>query len=214
MSLSVSSTGLHARLHPDDVLDFVMDEAVEVDEEVDGVALAAGNLVEKGAQARPERLEFEVGLEFVREDGVVGEGKFLGGVLDEEVEGIDRRQVGGELDLDLELVGLFRENEPRLEVALRVLLPVDEVGLRRDLERVVEDRRPAMGGGAQAHDLRPERNRLGVTVVSDVGERGVNGHDGCFLSVDSRNYPVLAEKCHEVSWQRKDQWRIGGQFPR
>ncbi len=54
-------------------------------------------------------------------------GNSLAAVLDEEVERIDRRHVGGELDLDLELVGLLRENEPRLEVALRVLLPVDEM---------------------------------------------------------------------------------------
>ena len=150
---------------------------VEVDQEVNAVALAAGNLVEKGAEARPQRFEFEVGLQLVRQDGVIGEGKFLGRVLDEEVEGVDRRQVGGEFDLDLELVGLFRENEPGLKIALRVLLPIEEVFLRRDLERVIEDRRPAMDGGTQAHDLRPERNRLGVAVMGDVAESGVNGHE-------------------------------------
>jgi hypothetical protein len=51
-----------------------------------------------------------------------------------------------------------------------------------------------MDGGTQAHDLRPERNRLGVTVMGDVAECGVNGHEKNFLSVDSRNYPVLGKK--------------------
>ncbi len=85
-----------------------MDEPVEIDEKVDGLAFAARNLVEKGAQARPERLEFEVGLEFVCEDRVVGKGKFVGALLHEEVEWVDRRHVGGEFHLDLEFVGLFR----------------------------------------------------------------------------------------------------------
>jgi hypothetical protein len=85
---SVSSTSLHARFQPDDVLDFVMDQPVEVDQEVDGLALAAGNFVEKGAEARPERFEFEVGLELVGQDGVVGEGKFLGAPSTKKSKGL------------------------------------------------------------------------------------------------------------------------------
>src|ERR1700683_638329 len=106
----------------------------------------------------------------MREDGVRSERKFIGAGLDEKIERVDRRHVGGELDLDLEFVGLFRKDEPRLEVALRVLLPVDEVFLRRDLQRVIENRRPAMDGGTQTHDRRPKRNRLGVLIMGDVGK--------------------------------------------
>ncbi len=146
-----------------------------------GDALGAGDLVEESLQAWPERLEFEVGLEFVGQDGVVLEGKFLGRVLDEEVEGVDGRHVGGELDLNLEFVGLFRKDEAGLEVALGILLPVDEVLLGRDFEGVIEDRRPAMHRRAQTHDLRSERDGLGVLVMRDVGKSGVNGHEKSFL---------------------------------
>ena len=48
----------------------------------------------------------------------------------------------------------FGENEAGEVVALRILLPVDEVTGGLDVQRVGEDRRAAVGRGAQANDLR------------------------------------------------------------
>ena len=60
----------------------------------------------------------------------IDEGKLLGIGLDKEIERIDHGHLGREIDLDAELGGLFRKDEARQPVAVRVLLPVDEM-LRR-----------------------------------------------------------------------------------
>ena len=52
-----------------------------------------------------------------------------------------------------QLRGLLREHQPREIVRLRILLPVDEVLGRRDLQRVGQDARAAVRRGTQAHDL-------------------------------------------------------------
>jgi hypothetical protein len=167
-------------------------EAVEIDEKVDRGALAARDEVEQRLELRTDLLELEIGFQFVREDGVVGEGVVIGVGFEEEVERVDRRHVGGQLDLDLELVGLFRERQPRLKITERVLLPVDEMLLGRDLQVVIENLRAAVRRRAKADDLRPQVHLAVVLVVSDVSKRDVNGHG--FRKGVSRNYPVLREK--------------------
>ncbi len=200
---------LHARLHPDDIGNFVMDEAVEIDEEVDGLAFAAGNFMQKRAEARPEGFELEVGFQFVRQDGVVAEREFVGALLDKKIEGVDRRHVGGEFNLDLEFIGLFRKDESGLEIALRILLPVDEVVLRGDFEDVIEDRRPAVDGGTEADNLRSERNGFLVAVVGDVSKCGVNGHDENFWK---RGQQELSRSWRKMSrgksWERDGALRL------
>jgi hypothetical protein len=62
-----------------------------------------------------------------RSPSVVGERNFLGVRLKEEIEGIDHRHLGDQIDLDPELAGFLREHQARQVIALRVLLPVDEV---------------------------------------------------------------------------------------
>ncbi len=89
--------------------------------------------------------------------GVVVERELLGGGLEEEVERIDHRHLGDEIDLDAKLARLLREHEPREVVRLRVLLPVDEVFGGRDLERIGQDPRAAMRRRTKPDDLRPER---------------------------------------------------------
>ena len=54
----------------------------------------------------------------------------------------------------------FVDDDPRQEVAVRILLPVEKVLRRLDLERVAEHRRAAVGGGPQADDLRAELDQL------------------------------------------------------
>jgi hypothetical protein len=82
----------------------------------------------------------------------------------------------GEIYLDAQLAGRFREHQARQVVRLRILLPVDEVLRGRDLERVGEDARAAMRRRPQPHDLRAEHHRPVVPVVHDVIERYVNRH--------------------------------------
>jgi len=86
--------------------------------------------------------------------GFVFERERLGRVLDEEVERIDHREVGNQVNGDIEDLGGLREHEPGHEVAEGVLLPVDEVIARLDLEAVREDRRARVRGGPQPHHVR------------------------------------------------------------
>src|SRR3546814_4207159 len=78
-------------------------------------------------------------------DLVVVEGEMLGIGLEEKVEGNDHRHVGDQVDHHLEPVGLFREDQPGKIIALRVLLPVDEMVLRLDAQRIAEHRGPEIG---------------------------------------------------------------------
>jgi hypothetical protein len=110
----------------------------------------------------------EIGFQFAFEIVGIGERKAVGGRLDKEVERIDHRHLGREIDLDLEFGGLLRKHEPRQPIALRILLPVDEVVGRRDLERVAQDRRAGVRRRPQANGLRTEVDRTVIFVVRDV----------------------------------------------
>ena len=87
--------------------------------------------------------------------------------------------------------------QPRQEIAERVLLPVDEVVLGLDVQRVGEDRRAAVRRRAQADDLRPEACGPVVGVFRAVGKRDVKGHcssrgwsgGGSRLYISSRTAP-------------------------
>ena len=97
-------------------------------------------------------------------------------VLEEEIERIDDRHLRHKVDGHAQLAGPFQENQPCEEVAVRVLLPIEEVLFRRDLQRIAENRRAAMRGRAEADDVRPEADRLVVSVSSAVVERDADGH--------------------------------------
>ena len=84
---------------------------------------------------------------------------------------------------------LLREHEAREVVSLRILLPVDEVLGRRDLQRIGKDARAAMGRGPQADDLWPERHEPVVAIVRDVIERDMNGHGGILHRAPVRHVP-------------------------
>ena len=106
-------------------------------------------------QERRRRHLREIRLEVLEHDRLVQERIRLGLGLEEEIERVDHRHVGDEIDLDEELRHLLGEHEAREVVAVRILLPVQEVGLRLDLQRIARDRRaanaaPAAGGSLAA----------------------------------------------------------------
>ena len=72
------------------------------------------------------------------------------------------------------------EDVAREVVSLRILLPVDEMLGRRDLQRIGNDARAAMGRGPQPDDLWSERHEPVVAIVRDVIECDMYGH-GCIL---------------------------------
>ena len=67
------------------------------------------------------------GSQFLRELRIVVERVVLGVFLHEEIERVDHRHLGDQVDLDRKLARLLQEHQPRQVVAEGVLLPVDEV---------------------------------------------------------------------------------------
>ena len=70
------------------------------------------------------------GLQFLGQPRLVDERNLLGRRLQEKVERVDDRHLGDEIDFDRQLCGRFGKYEPRQKIAVRVLLPIDEM-LRR-----------------------------------------------------------------------------------
>ena len=100
----------------------------------------------------------------------------LGFGFEEEVERIDGRHVGHEIDRDVEMRDALGEHHAGEVVALRVLLPVDEVRLGFDDQRIGQDRRAGVRRRAQADGLRAERDQPVVAVGRAMGQRDGKGH--------------------------------------
>ncbi len=169
---------LHAWLEPDDIADLALQPAVQLDQEIDAAAGEAVDGLEIALQQRARRRGAAEGREFAFERGVVGEGIGLGRGFQKEVEGIDHRHVGDEVDSDDHPVGLLRKDQAGEIVALRILQPVEEMRRRLGLQRIGEDRRARMRCRPQPHRLRPQRDRPVVAVFGTVMERNLDAHDG------------------------------------
>ena len=87
-----------------------------------------------------------------------------GSVARNAVERIDDVELRQQVYLDLEPLGRLGQHHARQEVPERVLLPVQEVLLGRDLQRVREDRRSRMRGRPQADHLRRKLNQAIVGI--------------------------------------------------
>ena len=68
----------------------------------------------------------------------IGKGPGLRDGLDEKVERIVDSHVGDEIDLDLQFRHRLRENEARQEIAVGILLQIDEMIGRTDLQRMAQ----------------------------------------------------------------------------
>ncbi|KDB52787.1 hypothetical protein X805_16520 [Sphaerotilus natans subsp. natans DSM 6575] len=177
---------LHARLEADGVADLVLQALVQPDQEVDRAHLAAVDGVEEGLQRGRGRRRLQVRGQFLLQAVLVDEGEVLGARLEEEVEGVVDRHLGHQIDGDLELRGLLREDQAGEIVRERILLPVDEMRLGLDAQRVRQHRRAAVRRRAQAHHLGRERHRPVIPVVGDVMESDVDGHGVIFLEMKRR----------------------------
>jgi hypothetical protein len=89
--------------------------------------LLAVDLVEVAAHQRRDRLRWPGRARVPRPATAVLEREVLGAGLEEEVERVVDRHLDHQVDRDLEFGGLLGEDQPRLVVGERVLLPVDEV---------------------------------------------------------------------------------------
>ncbi len=169
---------LHARLHAHDIGGLLMQVLVQPDQEIDRGALFARDRIEVFLQQRPGRFGADIGRNVLGERLRISKGEGLGVFLDEEVERIIDRHFGDQIDCDRKHVGRLGKDQPRQIIAVRVLLPVDEMVVRLDLQRISRDRRPAMRRRTQPDDLRPERNRTVVGIAGGMVKLGENGHGG------------------------------------
>ena len=101
----------------------------------------------------------EVGRQVTQKSGVIRKRVPFRRFFNEEVEGVDDPEVGDEIHRDGELPGRLGEHEASQVVAERVLLPIDEVVLGRNCQRISQYRRPAVGSRPQAHDMRRKAYR-------------------------------------------------------
>ena len=170
---------LHPGLEPDDVADVFVDPAVEGDEEIDRALRPAVDARDKGREGGRggQVVLAQVRREFDRQIGVVAPRKILGTGFEEEIERVVHRHLRHEVDLDRESARGLRKDEPAQVVALRVLLPVDEMTRRLDFERVTEHRGAAMRCGPEPHDLRPQADQAIVSVGGLVVKGDVDGHE-------------------------------------
>ena len=100
----------------------------------------------------------------------------LGPFLDKEIERIDHRHVGNQIDADVDLPGRLRECQPGDKIAVGILLPVDEMLLGPDLERVADDRCARMRGRAQTDFMRGGDHRAIKAIVGLMMQGNANGH--------------------------------------
>ena len=118
----------------------------------------------------------QIGTQILREIGIIGEGKELGLRLEEEVERIDDVEIGDEIDFDRQMVDPLGHDDPRGPVRLGVLLPVEEVARRRDLQRIGADLGPAMGRRPEADGLRTKVDQPVIVIAGNVAKSGADGH--------------------------------------
>ena len=116
--------------------------------------------------------------QLLSERRLIDEGKPLRVVLEEKVERIDHRHIGDEIDFHFEMPGQLRMHKAREVIALRILLPVEEVVGRLNAQRVAEDRGAAMRSGTQADHLGSQGHQTIILVSRFVVEGYPDTHDG------------------------------------
>ena len=171
---------LHPGGHAHEVLHLLRKPQIERHQEVDDIGAGPEALpAEVGQPPLEERagwLPLEVGRELRGELRRVVERELLGPTLDEEVERVDHRHIGHQVDGDVERAGRLRENEARDVVAVGVLLPVHKMLLRRDPQAVTRNRGAAVRRRAQAHLVRRQPDRAVERVERAVLEGDADRH--------------------------------------
>ena len=181
--------GLHPRLHPDGVLDVLLQLLVDADQKVIGAARRSVNLVQIGLQQRRGRFNRQVRHQLLGHGWCVFERERFGFWFKEKVKRVQRDHVHHHVHRDLEFTRRLGEHQTGLVVRKRVLLPVDEMLCRLDFQGVRQNLRAAVRGRAQANDLRTERYQAVVLVMRDVAEGNVEGQGSSRLMLGGVCWP-------------------------
>ena len=169
-------TRLNTGLHADVVFERLPDLLIEIDQKVLGCAGLAIHVLQQGHQQRAGFRQFAIRHQFLGELFVVFERVFGGVFLQKEIKRVDHGHVRNHLHFNVEVCGLVRKHQPGQIVAERVLLPVDEMLLRQDAQRITQNRRAAVCGGAQAQDMRRHVHGPVILVVGLVANGDADSH--------------------------------------
>jgi hypothetical protein len=124
----------------------------------------------------PQIVLLSVGRQFALQVGIVFERQFFGLGFEEKVERVLHRHVGDQVDRDFKPLDRIGEHDAGLIIAVRVLLPIDEVALGLNLERIAQYGGARVRRRAQPDDLRSHLRLAVVDVAGAVIKRGVDAH--------------------------------------
>ncbi len=165
---------LHSRLHADEVTHIARQAGVDSDQQVHDARRFTRNGCKAVGQQRRRRQLHPIRRELLLVGCVVFEWKPFRIRLQKEIEWIEDRHFGDQVDFDPQVLRLVGKHEPREIVGLRILLPVDEVLLRVRPQRIGQDARAGMRGGTQPHDLGTQSYAAVVAVMGYVVECDVD----------------------------------------
>jgi hypothetical protein len=90
---------LYSRFHPDDVADVVSKPLIQADEEIDGAKWFSRHGRKPALEPGSQRFGFKKRSQLASQRVVVEKGTFLRIRLEKEIEGIEHRHFGDEIDL-------------------------------------------------------------------------------------------------------------------
>ena len=164
------------RLQPNDVADAVPHGLVHPHQVVNRALpcwLQPGHQL---GQERPRRFGAAESGQLGLEHRIVAERDGLGVAFQEEGERVDGRHIGQQVDRDFELRHPLREHRAGEEIALRILLPIEEVPGGLHGQRIGQDPGAAMRRWAQADGLRPKLDWAVVAVAGSMRQGYVQRH--------------------------------------
>ena len=150
-----------------------MQAAIDLYEKIDGAAFMPLMFGDQCVEQRPLILHVEIGGKVGLQLVIIGERVIFRIRLHEKVERVDDVEIGEQVDLDREMIDRIGKDDARQPITVRVLLPIEEVVRRFDLQRVIGNLGPTVRRGAQADNLRAEPDRPAVGISGEVVQRGL-----------------------------------------
>ena len=133
--------------------------------------------MEPGGEQGSGWLGLEIRPQFTGEGVVVGKRIVFCSRLQKEVERIENRHFRDQVHLDEKLRRGFGEDQARQIVSLWILLPVDEVVCRVDLQGLGENRGAAVRRGTEPDYLGAEVDPAVISIAGFMIQRNVNRHN-------------------------------------
>ncbi len=130
-------TTLHPRFHANQIRHGVLHALVDLHQkviDVDRLRMFATPLREPLHQARPGRFDFQKRCQLGFQTRWIAERKMLGPVFDKEIKWVDDRHVGHQIDRHRQFAGRLGEGNAGNEIAVGVLLRIDEMRSRLNVE--------------------------------------------------------------------------------